>query len=159
MLREPKKDSNLNEKDCYAPVQYEGNLWRSPEEVRNTTLVETDKADMYGFGNILFQVLTRHQPWTHKETDKLSMEDIVAKKREGQLPTIPEQYLNSTRTEIHALLMATVGCYHPNPKKRPSAYQLAQSLGTAYESVKDSSKRLSLQKIHELFISPSMMSK
>jgi hypothetical protein len=44
-----------------------------------------------------------------------------------------------------------MACYHPNPEKRPTSYQLADALGTVYDSVKDN-KKLSPTKFRDLFI-------
>jgi serine/threonine protein kinase len=141
-----------NGTECRYPVRYKADLWRSPEEVRNTTYVQVEQSDMYGLGNILYQVMARHQPWTHKEPGGIpSIDVIIERKKQGMLPTIPEQYKNSTRTEMHALLFATISCYHPNPEKRPTAYGLAHALGTVYDAVKDK-KKLSTRKVRDLFM-------
>ena len=141
-----------NGTECRYPVRYKADLWRSPEEIRNTSYVQVEQSDMYGLGNILYQVMTRHQPWTHKEPGGApNLDVIVERKRQGKLPTIPEQYKNSTRSEVHALLFATIACYHPNPEKRPTSYDLAHALGIVYDSVKDK-KKLSPMKLRDLFI-------
>jgi hypothetical protein len=141
-----------NGTECGYPVRYKADLWRSPEEIRNTTHVQVEQSDMYGLGNILYQIMTRHQPWTHKEIGGApSMDVIVERKRQGKLPTIPEQYKNSTRTEMHALLYATVSCYHPNPEKRLTSFELAHALGAVYDSVRNQKKKLSPKKVRDLF--------
>jgi len=140
-----------NDTNCLAPVHFRADLWRSPEEVRNTSYVALDQADVYGFGNILYQIMTRHQPWTHKEVGgMLSLEEIARRKSLGRLPTIPEQYLNTTKLELQALVMATVSCYNPNPARRPSAYELARALTYVYDRVK-AKKRVPPGKLKELF--------
>jgi hypothetical protein len=47
----------------YAPVRFEAKLWKSPEENRNDSYVDPALADVYGLGNLLFQIMTKHQPW------------------------------------------------------------------------------------------------
>lgn len=109
-------------------------MWRSPEEIFNKSYVKPQESDVYSFGNVLYQVMTRHQPWTFKEPlGKLSIEEIVERKKNGTLPTIPEQYKNSTRNEIHGLLYATEACFQLASEKRPTAYQIAQSLGRVFD--------------------------
>ena len=118
---------------CGSPVLYDAPLWRSPEEIVNASYVMVEKSDMYGFGNILYQVMTRHQPWTHKEPGgRLSKEDVTLRKKEGILPTIPEQYKNTSKPALQALRFATEACYHRDPNKRPTAYELAIFLGKIY---------------------------
>jgi serine/threonine protein kinase len=50
-------------KACGSPVLFKADMWRSPEEVRNTSYVQVEQSDVYGLGNVLYQVMTRHQPW------------------------------------------------------------------------------------------------
>jgi serine/threonine protein kinase len=141
-----------NNTDCGAPVRYKADLWRSPEEIFNASYVRLEQSDIYGLGNIMYQVMTRHQPWTHKEPGgKLTVEEIVERKKSGQIPTIPEQYKNSTRTEMHALLFATLACYHPRPDKRPTSFELARALGTAHDWVTNK-KRVSVRQVRDLFM-------
>jgi serine/threonine protein kinase len=126
---------------CGSPVRFQADLWRSPEEIRNTSYVRLEQTDVYGFGNILYQTMTRHQPWTHKEPEgSLSVADVAARKRLGRLPTIPEQYKNTTKPELQALLLATMSCYHPNPDKRPTAYELAKGLSLVYDRLSHKKK-------------------
>ena len=137
---------------CDAPVKYRSDLWRSPEEIRNTSYVDLTKTDMYGFGNILYQVMTRHQPWTHKEPTKLTIQDVAARKRNGgQLPTIPETYKNTSKPELQVLTIATVSCYHPNPMKRPTAKDLANALSTVYDKLQKK-KPVTSNLIFNLFV-------
>lgn len=110
---------------CPAPVKFESHLWRSPEEIRNNSYVRSDLSDMYGFGNVLYQIMTRHQPWTFKEPIKLENEDVRKLKLDGLIPTIPEQYRNTTRKELQVMFVATVACYEPDPNRRPSIEEMA----------------------------------
>ena len=127
-LRTRLLESNHTE-DCGAPVKFKADLWRSPEEVRNTSYVQLGYTDMYGFGNILYQVMTRHQPWTHKEPEgQLTVAQVADRKRRGRLPTFPEKILNTTNKDIQIMLFATMSCYHPVPSKRLTAYEMAHAL-------------------------------
>jgi serine/threonine protein kinase len=113
-------------KPCGVPVQYRGDLWRSPEEIRNETYV-SEKIDVYALGNILFQVLTRHQPWTWIEPDgPLSIELIAKKKQEGLMPTFPKKIISSQKLTHLALYFGALACFHFDPDKRPTAFHLAQ---------------------------------
>jgi serine/threonine protein kinase len=128
-----RKGSNFTQ-DCGAPVKFRADLWRSPEEVRNTSYVHLPYTDMYGFGNILYQVMTRHQPWTHKEPEgQLTVAQVAERKREGRLPTMPEKYLNTTSKDLQIMVLATMSCYHPVPTKRLTAYEMAHALSYLYD--------------------------
>lgn len=152
VLLRTKKGSNFTE-ECGAPVKFRADLWRSPEEVRNTSYVQLQYTDMYGFGNILYQVMTRHQPWTHKEPEgKLTTEQVADRKRQGRLPTIPEQYRNTTNKDLQTMVLATISCYHPVPSKRLSAYELAHALSYVYDRLQRK-QRVSTQMLRELFLS------
>ena len=131
-------NNNANNNLCPSPVKYRSDLWRSPEEIRNISYVHLYQSDVYGLGNILYQTMTRHQPWTHKEPGgKLTTEDISYRKLNGTVPTIPEQYRNTTKRELQILYAATVACNHPNPQERPTATQLAYGLGNLYNKIKN----------------------
>ncbi|KAL3923309.1 MAG: hypothetical protein SGILL_001730, partial [Bacillariaceae sp.] len=140
----PFTDTNTNngtDHVCPVPVKFRSPLWRSPEENLNKSYVRVDASDVYGFGNILYQTMTRHQPWTHKEPEgKLTLDDIANRKLDGKFPTIPEQYYNTTKRELQIMYVATVACYNPDPNRRPSARQLAYGLQTLYERMKNKTR-------------------
>ena len=126
---------------CPAPVIYRSDMWRSPEEIKNISYVQITQSDIYGLGNIFYQVMSRHQPWTFKEPGgALTKTDIANKKINGTIPTIPEQYLNTTKRELQSLFAATNLCFFPDPKKRPTARRLAFGLGTLYNKLKHKDK-------------------
>ncbi|VEU36655.1 unnamed protein product [Pseudo-nitzschia multistriata] len=121
---------------CPAPVKFRSDMWRSPEEIRNTSYVQMTQTDVYGLGNIIYQTMTRHQPWTYKEPGgALTKEDVAVRKQNGTIPTIPEQYLNTTKRELQTLFAATNLCFFHDPWKRPTARRLAFGLGSLYNRV------------------------
>jgi hypothetical protein len=139
----PFTETNSNNKDriCPVPVKYDNPLWRAPEEILNKSYVRVDASDIYGFGNILYQTMTRHQPWTHKEPEgKLSVKDIASRKMNGRTPTIPDQYRNATKRELQIMYVATVACHNPDPNRRPSAKHLAYGLQTLYERMNNKTR-------------------
>ena len=126
---------------CGYPTHFRGDLWRSPEEVRNTTYV-SEKIDVYSLGNVLFQILTRHQPWTWIEPEgPLSTEEVAKRKLEGMAPTFPDRILDSDKLTHQALYYATLACYESDPAKRPTAFQLFKGLSKAYKWVETKQKK------------------
>ena len=138
---------SLNSSQCLVPVRYESPLWRSPEEISNVSLVQADKSDIYSFGNILFQILTKHQSWTHLEDPtKPSLEVVAQAKAIGKYPRIPSKYIGNKINvsadgdnkigggylEKVVLYEAIQACYRFNPLERPTAYELANALDKAY---------------------------
>ena len=138
---------STNDSQCLVPVRYESPLWRSPEEISNASLVQADKSDIYSFGNILFQILTKHQSWTHLEhPSKPSLEVVAKAKANGKYPRIPSKYIDNNINvsangdnkigggylERIVLYEAIQACYRFNPLERPTAYELANVLSTAY---------------------------
>ena len=118
---------------CGFPQRWEGKLWRSPEEIRNTTYV-SEKIDIYSLGNILFQVMTKHQPWTWLEPgERPSEAEVAVRKMKGGMPYIPPEFRNSTDLAVQALYEAIRVCYKHDPEKRPTAFQLAQGLTRVLE--------------------------
>ena len=143
------------EKPCGHPVLFESPLWRSPEEIRDDGDYVDEKIDIYAFGNILFQILTKHQPWTWLELEKPSIEEIAKKKMRGELPRIPAKYTESENMAEQALYIATMMCYAFDPAKRPSAWQLANALAKAHKEFaafkKGKRKNLTFDELQKIF--------
>lgn len=149
-LRNDKKNMT---QACGSPVWYKGDLWRSPEEIKNISYVEVEQADIYGFGNVLYQVMTRHQPWTHHEPGgQLSEEDVADRKRVGRWPTLPEKYKNTSKPEIITMYAATVSCFHPDPRRRLTAFELANAFEIVYDRLKNK-ERVGRELLGRLFFS------
>ena len=140
---------------CGHPVLFESPLWRSPEEIRDDGTYVNEKIDVYAFGNILFQILTKHQPWTWLELEKPTIEEIGRKKMRGELPRVPEKYTESENMATQALYIATMMCYAYNPQKRPSMWRLANSLAKAHREFslfkKGKRKDLSFHELQVIF--------
>lgn len=137
-------------KPCGYPTHFRGDLWRSPEEVRNATYV-SEKIDVYSLGNVLFQILTRHQPWTWIEPGgPLSIDEVAKRKLEGMAPTFPDRILDSEKIAHQAMYYGTLACFEPDPVKRPSAFQLFKGLTKAYRWVETNQKK-SKDEVRKLF--------
>jgi serine/threonine protein kinase len=123
-------------KPCGYPVHFNAPLWRSPEEIvaTNTSIyVQPEKSDMYALGNLLFQVLTTHQPWTWLEPGgALSVEQVIKKKLGGDYPHIPTKFLSNS-TGVQAIYYATMSCFAHDPEDRPTSFELAEALQIALE--------------------------
>lgn len=138
-------------KPCGYPVRFRGDLWRSPEEIRNDTYV-SEKIDIYSLGNVLFQVLTRHQPWTWLEPEgKLSDDQVAERKLDGKKPNFPDKIIESRKLAQQAMYYGTLACYEPDPTKRPTAHQLAQGFHQALRWVEKKEKK-SKEELKNLFV-------
>lgn len=77
-------------KPCGSPVRFQAPFWKSPEEnaeahSHEVRYVDATKTDVYGLGNLLFQVLTKRQPWTHLEPNgTLTAEEVKSRKEQGK---------------------------------------------------------------------------
>jgi serine/threonine protein kinase len=147
---------NRNGTVCPILVPYVSPLWRSPEEIKDTTTttggggVHGAQADVYSFGSLLFLLVARHQPWTHLETEKLSIETIMQKKMAGEMPNLPRKYIEKMEAKI--LWEAIQACYRLDPQKRPTAYELAQAIGTAYNWSRNKKKKpIIMESVRALF--------
>lgn len=128
---------------CGSPVKFQAPLWRAPEEIRldvgeNVTdimdYVRPERSDTYALGNLLFQVLTTHQPWTWLEPGgRLEVDEVIKLKLAGDLPYIPSKFRDVNTTGVQAMFYATLACYAHDPLDRPTAYQLASALRTALD--------------------------
>ena len=137
---------------CPVPVRYQGPLWRSPEEIKNTygVIPTVHSSDVYSLGSMLFNIMTKHQPWTNLEKEgKLSKEQVTEYKLLGRLPNLPPKYV-PRRPEAYVLWEATKACFRVDPQQRPTAFQLAYQLGIAYQMIGKRDKP-SPQVIQDLF--------
>jgi serine/threonine protein kinase len=149
-------DSNLgillrhykNGTACPIPVRHFNPLWRSPEEIENTNntmtgdsvvVVHGTQAVVYSFGSLLFLLVARHQPWWYLEPKKPSIEMVMQQKMAGEMPHMPSRYIDKMQAKI--LWEAIQACYRLDPQTRPTAYELAQAIGTAYNWIRDSKNK------------------
>lgn len=136
---------------CGAPVRFEAPLWKSPEEVRHASYFNPAQADVYGLGNLLFQVMTKHQPWTHLEPEgKLDQSEVARRKLAGRKPSVPAKYSSANKTAFQALYYATMAAFEPDPVRRLTSDQLAHGLDLVYQVCKRH-LRAPREDIEELF--------
>lgn len=77
-------------------------------------------------GHIFFRLICGHEPWNKLEPEgRLIKEKVNEKVKKGILPTIPDEVMNSTDEEVIAIREAMLSCYAEDPKKRPSAREIA----------------------------------
>lgn len=121
---------------CGIPTKYPNPQWRSPEEARGEMNL-TEKIDVFSLGHILFRLICSHEPWHKLEPNGLPPKEELNKLvKEGRLPTIPESVTESTDPEVVAIREAMLQCYTYDPKKRPSAREIASSLQQTLDSLK-----------------------
>lgn len=100
-----KKDAEAK-KEKHGPIGTP--LWMAPEVLMNKEYDE--KADVYSFGIVLWEILTGEDPWGDIE----SLVDLVdAVCLEHRRPPLPKDIPQSLRDLINA-------CWHPETDKRPS---------------------------------------
>lgn len=120
---------------CGIPAQYPNPQWRSPEEARNEKNL-TEKIDVFSLGHIFFRLICGHEPWHKLEPDGMPPKDILNEKvKQGILPTIPEEIMDSLDPEIVAIRDAMLRCYTYDPRERPSAREIANSLQHALDQL------------------------
>ena len=122
---------------CGFPAQYPNPQWRSPEEARNEQHL-TEKVDVFSLGHIFFRLICGHEPWNKLEPGgKPTKEEIGEKVQRGDLPFIPEDILKSEDPEVVAIREVMLQCYTVDPKQRPSARNVANSLDKVYSFLQE----------------------
>ena len=113
---------------CGFPAQFPNPQWRSPEEARNEKNL-TEKVDVFSLGHIFYRLIAGAEPWNRLEPGgKPAKAQVNEKVQQGILPTIPAFVSQSANPEIVAIREAMLSCYRKDPKDRPSARQIANSL-------------------------------
>jgi len=83
-------------------------MWMAPEIIMGKKY--TEKADVYAFGIILWEVLTRLEPYEDKEPMQIVVEVVNSNLR----PTLPEEFRSNP------LVPLMKDCWHPDPSLRPT---------------------------------------
>ena len=141
---------------CRVPVNFEGNIWRSPEEIRTIpgTLAQVQPCDIYSFGNILFQILTKHEPWKHlEEPYRPNITEVTTSKLQGKLPNLRAKHKESLKHLANQVLWNAIqACYRMDPLERPTALDLAEGFDIAYQwSKTKSNASQTVARVKELF--------
>lgn len=93
-------------------------MWMAPEIIMGKKY--TEKADVYAFGIILWEILTRAEPYEDKEP----MQIVVEVVNQGLRPTIPAAYLGNPFVPLMQ------DCWQADPDKRPSFPVIVERLAT-----------------------------
>lgn len=138
--------NTTSESACGIPTKYPNPQWRSPEEARGEINL-TEKVDVFSLGHILFRLICGHEPWHKLEPGGMPPKDVLsAKVRQGILPTIPKDVMESKDGEVAAIRDAMLQCYTYNPMERPSARRIAAALDAALSQLERPS---TLRKSHK----------
>ncbi|XP_067653292.1 atrial natriuretic peptide receptor 1-like [Haliotis asinina] len=100
-------------------------LWTAPEVLRGDVAMGTKAADMYSFGIVLQEIITRESPF-YNETLEVTVPDILAKVIKGGNPPMrPSCEVPNSLTELHELMQ---GCWAEDPEGRPSFHAIRKDL-------------------------------
>ena len=106
-------------------LQADNPAWLAPEVMQGKAT--TTKADVYSYGIILYEILTRKFPF--EEFDfKFTFEQMDAISKDHVRPTIP-----SGMPPILTALMKA--CWHPKPECRPCFREIVQFLVSARRDI------------------------
>ena len=104
-----------------------GNL-RSPEEYRFDEL--TEKTDVYAFGNILYTLLHRQEPFDGEDEV-----DTATRLMTGTRAAMSQAILASKDTATMALRNATDWCFAHDPLQRPTIQEVRVYLESVLEEL------------------------
>ena len=137
---------------CNAPVRFRAPLWKSPEEIRNSSYIDPAMADVYGLGSLLFQTLTKHQPWTHLEVGGQLTPAIVAQRKlDGHIPYVPSKHVLSNKTALEALYFGTMACFRLDPSERLNSYELSRGFDLVVKAI-DKNLKLSRATVEKVSV-------
>ncbi|GFO37650.1 guanylate cyclase, partial [Plakobranchus ocellatus] len=139
---------NMMTEDTQSQEYMNSCLWRAPEVLRSQMKRESREADIYSFGIILSEVVTRECPF-HAEKVYLTTEEILNKLRsESDSPFRPVVDVSIKMAAMKELMEK---CWQENPKDRPSAHavkadikRIAVSLGETGNLLDNLMRRMEL---------------
>ncbi|XP_033760364.1 LOW QUALITY PROTEIN: atrial natriuretic peptide receptor 1-like [Pecten maximus] len=101
-------------------------LWVAPEHLRNLpNRTSSHGGDVYSFGIILFEILTRHEPY-EDELEHASVSDVLQKVKLGRNP--PFRPMLPQTSEKSGLVTVLKQCWSEDPKLRPSFHALTRTI-------------------------------
>lgn len=100
-------------------------MWMAPEIIMGRKY--TEKADVYAFGIILWEILTRAEPYEDKE----AMQIVVEVVNDGLRPTLTPHLV---RSPIVPLMR---DCWQTDPEKRPTFAKVVERLNQLISQIPD----------------------
>eukprot|EP00026_Physarum_polycephalum_P006626 Phypoly_transcript_06676.p1 GENE.Phypoly_transcript_06676~~Phypoly_transcript_06676.p1 ORF type:complete len:507 (+),score=33.77 Phypoly_transcript_06676:125-1645(+) len=95
-------------------------IWMAPEKLQNQQIKITEKVDVYSFGIILYELVTKKKPYQSENYHDLhAFRVAVCLKHER--PSLTEEIPESLRTLI-------TECWHTDPQQRPSFKEIITRL-------------------------------
>ncbi|XP_077977104.1 atrial natriuretic peptide receptor 1-like [Glandiceps talaboti] len=112
-------------------AKYMSKFWTAPELLREPDPLEkgSQKGDIYSFGIILQEIVTRFEPFYNYD-DVMTPREIVEKvKAKLDVPFRPEVTLETCPSEMHKLMKE---CWDENPELRPDFVYIKRVIRAAY---------------------------
>ncbi|KAL5020191.1 hypothetical protein ScPMuIL_003083 [Solemya velum] len=106
-------------------------LWVAPEHLRTDPYTDfSQTGDIYSFGIVLFEVLTRNEPYDN-EFEELDLDDILVTLRKGKQP--PFRPINSASLELEESKVVKIMemCWNEDHTERPSFREIRRQLKDA----------------------------
>jgi hypothetical protein len=94
--------------------------FRAPEVYGNTARMYNEKADIWSFGMVVFELLTLDLPYRASVKSHFEIPGLVEKGIRATLPELPPMYVE--------VLPFYVNCTEADPKERPPAKELVRRL-------------------------------
>ncbi|XP_046580997.1 atrial natriuretic peptide receptor 1-like [Haliotis rubra] len=102
-------------------------LWKSPEELRDHTKTGSQHGDVYSFGIILQEIITREAPF-FEETDTIGVDGVLHKVKRGGVPAFRPKVAVPDNLRDLSILMET--CWDEDPGRRPQFHSIRKALKT-----------------------------
>ncbi|XP_048251377.1 atrial natriuretic peptide receptor 1-like [Haliotis rufescens] len=100
-------------------------LWTAPELLRSDVAMATKEADMYSFGIVLQEIITRESPFFNETLD-VTVSEILVKVIKGSNPPMrPCCEVPHRLSELHELMKS---CWSEEPAHRPSFITIRKDL-------------------------------
>ena len=128
------KAAGAPDRRCSVPLPTSKVAWKAPELVSMRPAKPSERSEVYSFGMIVYEILTRRVPYQGYEDISIAqmVQDDVAREEQLQLPeegdVLPADATHAARQQFQDVVGLMRRCLQTQPAQRPTFLDIVQQL-------------------------------
>ena len=128
------KAAGAPDRRCSVPLPSSRVAWKAPELVSMRPAKPSELSEVYSFGMIVYEILTRRVPYQGVEDISIAqmVQDDVAREEQLQLPeegdVLPADATDDARQQLQDVVGLMRRCLQTQPAQRPTFHDIEQQL-------------------------------